>query len=65
MMEGRGFPAPRHRIASARRGMESMGTEDIWKVWMCKKAEGTTNPKSSRQPINFFLASIVRYETYY
>jgi hypothetical protein len=47
MTDGRGFPAPRHRIASARRARELEGTEDIWKVWMYKKQE-TTNPKSSR-----------------
>jgi hypothetical protein len=61
--DGRGFPAPRHRIASARREMESEDMEDIWRVWMCKKQE-TTNPKWSRKPINFFLETRVRYEIY-
>jgi hypothetical protein len=63
MTEGRGVPAPRHRIASARIAMELEGMEDIWKVWMCKKQE-TTNLKWSRTPINFFLETRVRYEIY-
>jgi hypothetical protein len=65
MTDGRGCPAPRHRIASARRARELEGMEDIWKVWMCKKQkEGTTNPKLARRPINFFLETRVRYEIY-
>jgi hypothetical protein len=66
MTDGRGFPATRHRIASARmesEGIEDMEDIDIWRVWMCKKQE-TTNPKWSRKPINFFLETRVRYEIY-